>query len=308
MKSEPLFSICIPTYNRPKELAEAIYSITTQLKGKLKDIVEIVISEDAGSNSEATKHLIEELMKQYDAIRYFKNQKNMRFWNGVQACTYATWKYLIMLSDDDYFTDFSLTYLAEIVEKTWFDFLIHKPFYTPDVHVEVPKPENIYTVYQWVHEYITGLYAQQKTYNSLIWYFSFNSIMVVKASYWNESYNRVDKAVMFANEFPQEFPPYFNLKYKIIVLADGPFVKGRLLNAQYKWTRKLIDDFKITMNFIEKQNDLAWLPVWKIVKRTCITGWSRTMYIGMFIRKLNLDYKMKWFMRWFYFVFKKYLQ
>jgi len=115
--------------------------------------------------------------------------------------------------------------------------------------------------------------------------------MVVKSSYRKESYSLVDKEVMMDNEFPQEFPPYFDLKDKIIVLTDSTFVKGRLLNAQYFGSLKLINDFKITMNFIEKQNSLESLPAWKAIKRICITGWTRTMYIGIVISKLHLNYK-----------------
>jgi len=81
--------------------------------------------------------------------------------------------------------------------------------------------------------------------------------MVVKASYRNESYLRVDKEVVLKNEFPQEFPPYFDLKEKIIIFAESTLVKGRIANASYYGSVKLIEDFKVTMEYIEKQNNLA---------------------------------------------------
>lgn len=226
----PLISICIPSYRRPKEIQETIRSIVSQFDEDLKNKIEIIISDDANSD---IKDVIAPLMQQYPNIHYFRNEKNMRFANGLVADSLGKGKYLLSLSNDDSLTDFSLRYLIEIIEKTDFDFLLHKPIFTPDVTIPVEKRKNTYHVCHGAKEYINGLFTREKTYNGLISYFSFNSVMVVKASYWQESYNSIDKKKVFDNEFPQEFPPYYNLKDKIIVLADAPFIKGRLLNASY---------------------------------------------------------------------------
>jgi len=45
-------------------------------------MVEIIISDDASSD---IKDIIMPLMKQYPNIRYFRNEKNMRFANGLIA-------------------------------------------------------------------------------------------------------------------------------------------------------------------------------------------------------------------------------
>jgi len=79
MSDQPLISVCIPTYNRSKELSEAIYSITIQLDDKLEDKVEIIITDDVGTDD--TPQVIANLQKQYNNIRYIRNDKNYRFGN-----------------------------------------------------------------------------------------------------------------------------------------------------------------------------------------------------------------------------------
>lgn len=146
---KPLISVCIPTYNRPVEIQEAIESVIVQLDDETRSLVEIVVSHDPGAENEAeVQKVLQEMVKKYDTVRYFKNEKNMRFSNGLIANEHATGEYLMPLSDDDYLTEFSISYLLEIIEKTKFDFLLHKAVFTPDVHIPVPCTPNTYSVYQ----------------------------------------------------------------------------------------------------------------------------------------------------------------
>jgi len=90
MDSQPLISVCIPTYNRPKEIQEAVSSITVQLDDELKDLVEIVVSHDPGAaNAQEVQDIIEGLANKWDNVRYFRNEKNMRFSNGSIANAHA---------------------------------------------------------------------------------------------------------------------------------------------------------------------------------------------------------------------------
>lgn len=305
MNKIPLISICIPSYKRPLEIQETLLSIVTQFTDEIKDKIEIVVSDDAWSDVE---WVIKPLMEKYPQIRYYKNKINMRFANWLIANSLWTGKYILSLSNDDSLTYFSLQYLIEIIEKTNFDFLLHKPIFTTDMSITIEKPDNQYTVYHGVREYIDGLSARYHTYNDLISYFSFNSVMVTKASYRHESYSKIDKEKVFTNEFPQEFPPYFDLRDKVIILADAPFLKWRLLNACYSWSYKLIRSFKETMEFIEKQNNLTWLSSWEKIKRICLNWWNRTMYIAIILQFFRLDYKKSFLTRRWYKIFKQYIQ
>lgn len=305
MEKQPIISVCIPIYSSPEELKDAVHSVTLQLGDKLKDKVEIVLSHDRSSHdSQRLQDTIDELVAKWDNIRYFKNDKQLKYGNALKVNTYAKGEYLVLLSDDDYLTEFSITNLIEIIEKTNFDLLLHKPIFTPDIHLQVPKTPNTYTVYQWAKAYVNGLYKKEKEYKNLISYFSFNSVMVVRASYRKESYANIE---MLTNQFPQEYPPYYDLKDKIIVLADAAFVKARILNTEHA-SLESIEDLKTTMDYIENQNDLELLASWKSIKRICINGWTRMIYLWIIIKKLHLDYRKKWPMRRLYFLYKKYFQ
>ena len=306
MSHIPLISICIPSFRRPVEIQETIQSIVSQFDDSInEDTIEIIISDDAWSDVE---EVIRPLIKKYSCIHYFRNEKNLRFANWLQANSLWKWKYLLSLSNDDSLTNFSLKYLKEIIEATDFDFLLHKPFFTADVHIPVEKKENTYQLCYWVKDYITTLYKREKSYNGLVSYFSFNSVMVVKASYRHEWYQKIDREKVFTNEFPQEFPPYFDLRDKKIVLTDATFLKWRLLNACYSGSLKLIHSFQEMMDFIEKQNDLSELDERKKIKKICIWWRNRTMYIWIILAFLKLDYKKTGWIRSLYNTFKKHIQ
>ena len=88
--SKPLISVCIPTYNRPKEVCEAINSVLEQLDDDLKDIVEVVVSHDPGSpNADEVENAVQFLAKQWGNVYYHKNETNLRFGNALKLNTLA---------------------------------------------------------------------------------------------------------------------------------------------------------------------------------------------------------------------------
>ena len=90
----PLVSICIPTYNRPKFLKEAIESCQSQT---LSDL-EIIVS-DNSSNDESREY-VEGLRD--PRIRYFKNDGDIGgIRNIALAAQRARGKYIKVLMDDD---------------------------------------------------------------------------------------------------------------------------------------------------------------------------------------------------------------
>jgi glycosyltransferase involved in cell wall biosynthesis len=44
---QPIISICIPSYKRPKEIQEALNSIVSQFDQIDKEMIEIIVSDDA---------------------------------------------------------------------------------------------------------------------------------------------------------------------------------------------------------------------------------------------------------------------
>ena len=72
---QPLLSICIPTYNRSQYLKKTIDSIIGQEEFKPED-VEIVISDNCSTDD--TEIVCKKYTEQYENIKYFKNQENVR--------------------------------------------------------------------------------------------------------------------------------------------------------------------------------------------------------------------------------------
>jgi len=91
---EPLFSICIPTFNRREMLCQAIRSALNQTY----DHIEVVVSDNASDDgtSEAVRAL-------GDArIRYFRNETNLGAASNWERCLYlAQGAFISWLQDDD---------------------------------------------------------------------------------------------------------------------------------------------------------------------------------------------------------------
>ena len=72
---KPLLSICIPTYNRCEYLKKSIETIISQ-KEFSDENVEIVISDNCSTDD--TEIVCKKYTEQYENIKYFKNQENVR--------------------------------------------------------------------------------------------------------------------------------------------------------------------------------------------------------------------------------------
>lgn len=72
---QPLLSICIPTYNRSQYLKKTIDSIIGQEEFKSEN-VEIIISDNCSTDD--TEIVCKKYTEQYENIKYFKNQENVR--------------------------------------------------------------------------------------------------------------------------------------------------------------------------------------------------------------------------------------
>lgn len=107
---KPMFSVCIPTYNRAYILPKVVQSVLSQT---YKDL-ELFISDDASTDN------TEDVVKGFgDArIRYHRNQKNLGVldnWNFI--IKNAAGEYVFKLDDDDYIAPAFLERVAAIFEK-----------------------------------------------------------------------------------------------------------------------------------------------------------------------------------------------
>ncbi|MEW6616811.1 MAG: glycosyltransferase family 2 protein [Patescibacteria group bacterium] len=110
--SEALISICIPTYNRPREFERMFRGLLPQITSE----VELVIRDD-GLNLE-TKEIFEKLISGKEInFRYFKGEKI-----GIDAANLflienARGKYVWWFSDDDEIMPNAVTHVLELLKK-----------------------------------------------------------------------------------------------------------------------------------------------------------------------------------------------
>lgn len=114
---QPFFSICIPTYNRAKDLRVAI---SVCLRQTCRNF-ELIISDNASTDE------TEKVVKSFkdERIRYFKNKINIGSENNFQKVfSYASGEYIFSMGDDDFILfDDTLAKIKEILEKEPFGLL-----------------------------------------------------------------------------------------------------------------------------------------------------------------------------------------
>ena len=96
-----LFSICIPSYNRPQELKNLLQSIDFSEP----EIMEIVICEDKSPRREEIRKIVEEFKTttRYKII-YVENKENLGYDGNLRALiNNAQGNFIIFMGDDDTF-------------------------------------------------------------------------------------------------------------------------------------------------------------------------------------------------------------
>lgn len=306
--SNIIISFCIPTYNRANLLNDTLFSIFSQSSNIFLPYIEIIVSDN--NSTDNTYDIVARYIKTFPGIiKYHKNNANI--WskkNVIKVTTYAEWKYLWLLSDDDCITNFSLEYLLEIIHKTDFDILFNRTKSTENISINIQKKDNSFSLYNWIEEYLDYLLHNFHWYKNLISFFSFYSSIIVKRSYFYEWLKSITEETIYSVDFPHEVIIYNNLIYKKILIPDNIFVLARILNESYGGSIQLVSDFKKLMNYIEKKNHLKWYLVWKKIKNICIKWWTKTMFLWILLKRLNLNYKTSPFLKKVYYLYKRYLQ
>ncbi|MDR3168780.1 MAG: hypothetical protein LBU27_03325 [Candidatus Peribacteria bacterium] len=105
-----------------------------------------------------------------------------------------------------------------------------------------------------MYDLVDYLYQHKSSYQDLVVFFQFYSILVVKHSYFKESFSQFDEDFIYDNIFPQDIIVYSHIKDKVVVLPDTTFVFGRTMNESYKGNKKFITDFEKCMGIIEDKN------------------------------------------------------
>lgn len=112
--SQPLLSICIPTYNRADILKENISLIQKQLADI--DILELEIIVSNNCSKDHTEKVVSSFIEEGVPIVYNCNSKNLGAdGNFLKAINLASGKYIYLLGDDDYLDDYVIKKLLDVL-------------------------------------------------------------------------------------------------------------------------------------------------------------------------------------------------
>lgn len=121
--SQPLLSIMIPTYNRKEELRRAIFSILSQeLQSPFNNQIEVIVQNNA--STDGTYEFLESIKNIHPALKIFHNPTNIQIYgNMVEPIKNTKGKYVMYLTDDDYFLQGALEKIINFLNSTDYDFI-----------------------------------------------------------------------------------------------------------------------------------------------------------------------------------------
>jgi abequosyltransferase len=111
----PVFSVCIPAYNRAQLLPELLDSILDQDF----DNFELVINEDASPQRADIRAVVEQYSAKYPGrIRYFENEKNLGYDANLRSLVERSrGEYCLFMGNDDLMCAGALSTVAEALQR-----------------------------------------------------------------------------------------------------------------------------------------------------------------------------------------------
>ncbi len=113
--SDYFLSICIPTYNRPKELKHLLHSIDAEAA----DDIEIVITEDMSPKREQIRKVVNEYMEISPyTVHYYENEDNYGYDKNIrQTAKKAQGRWVMYMGNDDLFVAHALDKYIKWMKK-----------------------------------------------------------------------------------------------------------------------------------------------------------------------------------------------
>jgi glycosyltransferase involved in cell wall biosynthesis len=120
MSSEPLISICIPTFNGSQYIEKCIESCLAQSYRN----IEIIVCDDCSSDS--IVNVLNPYLKKDCRITFYQNEKNLGLVGNWNKCmNYASGEYIKWLFQDDWMDVNAIEEFVEIANKGY-DFIVSK--------------------------------------------------------------------------------------------------------------------------------------------------------------------------------------
>lgn len=129
-KTEPnLLSICIPTYNRKKELSECLESIFSQAYSR--EDIEVLVSDN--NSSDSTFDTVRAFKEKGHPISYYKNESNVGPENNFRlAMLRAKGKYVWLIGDDDKLGENSIIEVVKSIQTNCALLIVNFTIYSKD--------------------------------------------------------------------------------------------------------------------------------------------------------------------------------
>lgn len=110
----PLLSICIPSYNRPRQIANLLLSIDCDSKN-----IEIVVCEDRSPQRDQVRSAVESFTSQsLYKVRYFENEINLGFDGNLRRLVeLAAGRFVMFMGDDDLFVPAALNRFLQFLKE-----------------------------------------------------------------------------------------------------------------------------------------------------------------------------------------------
>ena len=118
-------SICIPTYNRANFLPDLLDSIVKQIDDSNKDIIEIVISDNASQDN--TREVVESYRSRVSNLVYFRwDENNGADRNFIKVVELAKGEYCWLMGSDDVVVNASISFILMQLNRNFDIFLFNR--------------------------------------------------------------------------------------------------------------------------------------------------------------------------------------
>ncbi|MBJ6362720.1 glycosyltransferase [Paenibacillus sp. GCM10012307] len=220
-KEQPLLSICIPTYNRARDLEQCLASIYSQIGDT--DLVEVRVSDNASDDE--TPEVLKRYAEQYPGLHYERNAENIGADpNILHVVGQGKGKFLKIQGDDDFYVQGTLIPLLHV---------LHTYKNCSVIHIDLLQPTGLVEADEGLEAFL---------HKSSI-YSSFISATILRREDWEQI---EDKSLYLDSSFNQIYWQYAMLERnpKFCVVHRSMFTYAGNDTASYNFGKVFIDSYQ----------------------------------------------------------------
>lgn len=161
MDNKYLLSICIPTYNREKQLKRLLDNIVSQKW--FSDSIEIYIYDDPSTDD--TELMVHAYMEKYKNINYHRNTTRLGMMPSIlESILHCSWEYIWLFWSDDFMWPFGISTMLSLI-KTEKPDLILSNFWRWINNIDYTNDKLIYKNYNNVENFCNNFWKQRPEYS-----------------------------------------------------------------------------------------------------------------------------------------------